>query len=204
MAKAKFDIKSEATRPIYAYVGVTDLAVEAVRGSVTDVQKRFNEVQTRVSDFDFEPKALRQQAVTIVNARVESIANQAQARRAAIEARVAELQELAKDTYTDLVVRGETLVERIRKQESTQAAVKSGKTTSAKAKTTRTQAGKGASATAKTAKSSAQRAAKSTTTTAKKQSTRPKSSAKATATTAKKTGAAATKATSQAAKKVGD
>ena len=29
MAKAKFDIKSEATRPLYAGVGVTDLAVEA-------------------------------------------------------------------------------------------------------------------------------------------------------------------------------
>ena len=28
MAKAKFDIKTEATRPLYAGVGVTDLAVE--------------------------------------------------------------------------------------------------------------------------------------------------------------------------------
>lgn len=197
MAKAKFDIKSEATRPIYAYVGVTDLAVEAVRESVSDVQKR-------VVDIDFKPAALRQQAVTLVNNRVEALADQAQARRAAIEARVTELQNRAKGTYTQLVERGETLVERIRKQESTQAAVKSGKTTSAKAKTTKTQASKGANATASTAKSSAKRAAKSTTNTAKKQSTRPKSSAKATATTAKKTGAAATKATSDAAKKVGD
>lgn len=197
MAKAKFDIKTEATRPIYAYVGVTDLAVEAVRESVTDVQKRLTAI-------DFEPKSLRDQAVTLVNARVEALANTAQARRAAIEARVAELQNRAKGTYTDLVVRGETLVERIRKQESTQAAVKSGKTTSSKAKTTKTQASKGASTTAKTAKSSAKRAAKTTSNTAKKQSTRPKSSAKATATTAKKTGAAATKATSEAAKKVGD
>ena len=55
MAKAKFDIKTEATRPIYAYVGVTDRAVEAVRESVSDVQNR-------VSDIDFEPKALRTQA----------------------------------------------------------------------------------------------------------------------------------------------
>ena len=193
MAKAKFDIKSEATRPIYAYVGVTDLAVERVRGSVT-----------RVADIDFKPKALGQQAVTLVSNRVEALADQAQARRAAIEARVTELQNRANETYTQLVVRGETLVERIRKQESTQAAVKSAKTTSAKAKTTRTQAGKGANATAKTAKSSAKRAAKTTTNTAKKQSTRPKSAAKATVTTARKTGAAATKATSQAAKKVGD
>lgn len=193
MAKAKFDIKTEATRPIYAYVGVTDLAVEAVRDGVS-----------RVTDIDFEPKALRQQAVTLVNARVEALANTAQARRVAIEARVAELQDRAKDTYSDLVVRGETLVERIRKQESTQAAVKSGKITSAKAKTTRTQATKGASATAKTAKSTAKRAAKTTSNTAKAQSTRPKSSAKATGTTAKRTATKATKATADAAKKVGD
>ena len=204
MAKAKFDIKSEATRPIYAYVGVTDLAVEAVRGSVTDVQKRLNEVQTRVSDFDFEPKALRQQAVTLVNARVEAIANQAQARRVAIEARVAELQDRAQGTYTDLVQRGETLVERIRKQESTQSAKKNAKTTKAKAKTTGTQAGKGAKKTAGTAKSSAKSAARTTTNTAKKQSTRPKSSTKATGTAAKKTATASARATTAAAKKVGD
>lgn len=193
MAKAKFDIKTEATRPIYAYVGVTDLAVETVRDSVS-----------RVTDIDLQPKALRQQAVTLVSNRVEALANTAQARRAAIEVRVSELQDRAKDTYSDLVVRGEALVERIRKQESTQAAVKSGKTTSAKAKTTRTQATKGASATAKTAKSTAKRAAKTTSNTAKAQSTRPKSSAKATGTTAKRTATKATKATADAAKKVGD
>jgi len=193
MAKAKFDIKTEATRPIYAYVGVTDLAVERVRDSVS-----------RVTDIDFEPKALRQQAVTLVSTRVEAIANQAQARRAAIEARVTELQDRAKGTYTELVVRGETLVERIRKQESTQAAVRSGKTATAKAKTTRTQASKAASTTAGTAKSTAKRAAKTTSNTAKKQSTRPRSAAKATGTTAKRTATKATKATADAAKKVGD
>ena len=193
MAKAKFDIKTEATRPIYAYVGVTDLAVETVRDSVS-----------RVTDIDFEPKALRQQAVTLVSNRVEALANQAQARRAAVEARVTELQNRAKGTYSDLVVRGETLVERIRKQESTQAAVRSGKTTTAKAKTVRTQATKAASTTAGTAKSSAKRAAKTTSNTAKKQSTRPRSAAKATGTTAKRTATRATKATADAAKKVGD
>ena len=80
--------------------------------------------------------------------------------RAAIEARVAELQGEAKtypakvqslvddnvanasETYADLVKRGETLVGRIRTQESTQETVKSAKTTVAKAKTTATQAKK--------------------------------------------------------------
>ena len=44
MATAKFDIKTEATRPLYAGVGVTDRAVEAVRGSLAQGQKRINDV----------------------------------------------------------------------------------------------------------------------------------------------------------------
>jgi hypothetical protein len=48
MAKAKFDIKTEATRPFLAGVGVTDLAVERVRGYLTDVQKKLADVQKDV------------------------------------------------------------------------------------------------------------------------------------------------------------
>ena len=48
MAKAKFDIKTEATRPLYAGVGVTDLAVETVREYVADVQKKVAGVQKDV------------------------------------------------------------------------------------------------------------------------------------------------------------
>jgi chromosome segregation ATPase len=189
MAKAKFDIKTEAARPLYAYVGVTDRAVEVVRESVTDFQKR-------IADIDFEPKALRDRAATLVVARVEAISEDAQARRSAIEARVARVQE----RYDALVVRGETLVERIRKQESTQAAASSAKSSTTKAKTTRTQAGKAASATATKAK----KAAASTSTTARTQAARPKSSAKATTTTAKKAARSGAKATVDGAKKVGD
>ena len=64
MAKAKFDIKSEATRPLFASVGVADRAVEAVR-------EFSRESVSRVSDIDVEPKALRQQAVTLVSTSVE-------------------------------------------------------------------------------------------------------------------------------------
>jgi DNA-binding protein HU-beta len=218
MAQAKFDIKTEVTRPLYAYVGVTDRAVEAVRGSVADLQKRFAEVQKSVQDIDFEPKALRVQATTVVNGRVEALSKDAQARRAAVEARVAELQQRVRDLlkqneviYDQLVTRGETLVERIRRQQSTQDAVKSARTSAAKAKTTRTQAGNATKSTAKTAErtakstaKSAQRAAKSTSATARQQSTAPQSSAKATTTTAKRAAKSATKAASQGAKKVGD
>ncbi len=48
MAKAKFDIKTEATRPLYAGVGVTDLAVSLVREYVADVQKLVAGVQKDV------------------------------------------------------------------------------------------------------------------------------------------------------------
>jgi hypothetical protein len=189
MAKAKFDIKTEAARPLYAYVGVTDRAVEVVRDSVTDFQKR-------LSGIDFEPKALRDRATTLVAARVEALSEDAQARRSAIEARVVRAQE----RYDALVVRGETLVERIRNQRSTQDAATSAKSSVTKAKTTRTQAGNAASTTATKAK----KAAQSTSSTAKTQAARPKSSAKATATTAKKATRSGAKATVQGAKKVGD
>jgi hypothetical protein len=218
MAKAKFDIKTEATRPLYAGVGVTDLAVGIVRDYVADVQKRF----ARVGDLDLQPQALRETAVTVVNARVDALSRDAKARRAAIETRVAELQAEARSlpaqvqsllndgvatatgTYADLAKRGETLVERIRRQQTTQATVSSAQTTSAKAKTTATQLTKATKATTTTAKTTAKKAAKKTSTTARKTTAAPKSSAKATTTAAKQTASTAAEAATDAAAKVGD
>jgi len=209
------DLKAAAAKPLYAGAGVTDLAVELVRDYVTEAQKRLEGAQKRVTDLDLEPKALRDQAEGVVNARVDALAKDAKARRTAIEKRVAELQADAKTlpakvqafvdenvtvvngTYADLVNRGESLVTRIRKQESTQATVASAKTTTAKAKTTKTQA-------TKAAKSTTSSTAKKATTTAKKQSAAPKSSAKATTTAAKKTASSTAKAAGDASKKVGD
>ena len=175
MAKTKFDIKTEATKPLYAYVGVTDLAVEIVRDFVADAQTRLADVQKDVADRvadvqNTDPKVLRKQAVNVVSERVDAFTKAAEARRKAIETRVAELQsdakaypvkvqhavdenvanftEQATDTYADLIKRGESLVGRIRRQESTKATVKSAKTTVAKAKTTATQAKKAADAAA--------------------------------------------------------
>src|SRR6478752_3988279 len=193
MAKAKFDIKTvqteaqkSAQRAFHAGVGVTDLAVEVVRDYTAGAQKRIVSLQKSVSTI--EPKALRTQA-----------AKDAKARRVAIEKLVAQLQaqlqseavavpakvqkaidanvEAATDTYGDLVKRGESLVGRIRRQQSTQDTVAASKTTVTKAKTTKTQATK---------------AAKKTT--AKARTSPAKSSAKATTTTAKKTASSATKA----------
>jgi hypothetical protein len=212
MAKAKFDIKTvqteaqkSAQRAFHASVGVTDLAVEVVRDYAAGAQKRIESVQKSVTTF--EPKALGTQA-----------AKDAKARRVAIEKLVAQLQaqlqseavavpakvqkvidinvEAATDTYGDLVKRGESLVGRIRRQQSTQDTVAASKTTVTKAKTTRTQASKAAKKTTT--------AAKKSTTAAKKRATTPRSSAKATATSAKKTVSAGSRALTDAAAKVGD
>jgi hypothetical protein len=210
MATAKFDIKTadlktQALKPVLAGVGVTDLAVEVVRDYTAGAQKRIASLQKSVSTI--EPKALRTQA-----------AKDAKARRAAIEKLVAQLQaqlqseavavpakvqkaidinvEAATDTYGDLVKRGESLVGRIRRQQSTQDTVAAAETTVTKAKTTRTQATKAAKKTTT--------AAKKTTTAAKKRTATPRSSAKATATSAKKTVSAGSRALTDAAAKVGD
>jgi heparin binding hemagglutinin HbhA len=245
--------KATLPKPVLAYVGVTDLAVEIVRDLVTETQTRIAGVQkdvtARVSDVQKtagDPKALADRATTVVNARVDALAKDAKARREAIEARVAELQAEAKaypgkvqklvddnvatatDTYDDLVKRGETLVGRVRRQESTKRTVASAKTTKTKAKTTATQAKKAVdaetTATKKTVtanKTAAKKAAakKSTSKTAAtktaakkaparkapaKKTVTAQSSAKATVTAAQKTAANATQAVTEAAEKVGD
>jgi heparin binding hemagglutinin HbhA len=206
MARNKFDVPTQipeaAARPLYAGVGVTDRVVEVVRDYVADMSKRVTEVQKSVADFEVESLT-------------RNFGKDAQARRAMVERRVGELQAealalpvrlqklvdeqvaTAGDTYESLVKRGESLVGRIRRQQSTQVAVSSAKTTTAKAKTTRTQASKTASTAKKTAKQSASR----TTAQAKKSPAR--SSAKATRTTASKTAKSAAKAGRDATKKVG-
>ena len=243
MAKTKFDIKTEATKPLLAGVGVTDLAVELVRDLVSETQTRLvgvqKDVTARVTDVQknlANPKALREQAVTVVNARVDAITTDAKAYRLAIEARVAELQAEAKaypakvstlvdgnvtsltgqatDTYAELVKRGESLVGRIRGQESTKATVKSAKTTVAKARTTTTQAKKAAEAevtATKKTNSAAKTAAKQATAkkaparkAAAKKTATAQSSAKATVTAAEKTATNAVEAVADAAQKLGD
>lgn len=221
MANAKIDLKTP--RPLYAGVGVTDRAVEALRGSFAHGQKRIDELQADARSLDLdtvtrEAKARR----TAVENRIVELRKDVQSVPTRIQARIQATLADRELTYGQLVDRGETLVERIRNQRSTQDAKRSAKTTKSKAKTTRTQSEKAADTTASQAKGaatstkntaksaakktadSAKSGAKSTRTTAKSQSTRPKSSAKATGTAAKKTATAAAKATKDAAAKVGD
>ena len=204
-------LKIDATRPLFAVVGAGDLAVEFARTYATDVQTRFAKVE-------IEPKALRDQARTVVIARVDELAKDAKEAQTKLEARVAGLQADAKtlpgkvesftnetvaelnETYGDLAVRGRDLVNRIRKQQSTQDAKAAGKSTVAKAKTTKTQATKSATASSTAAK----KTAKTATATAKKTGATAKSSAKATGTSAAKTASAGTQAVTDGASKVGN
>lgn len=172
------------TRPLYATVGVTDRAVELVRGSVSEFQSTLSELQ--------EARTRR--------AAIEARVNELQNRALVVPTRVQGFLEKHELAYDQLVARGDALVRRVRRQKSTQDTVKSARTTSSKAKTTGTQSGNAGKSTASSTKS----AAKSASTTARRSSQAPKSSAKATATGAKKTAKSAAKATSDAAKKVGD
>ena len=78
----KKQFKIDATRPFYAAVGAGDLAIALARTTAADVQARAAKV-------DIEPKALRDQAVTLVNSRVEELQAEAKKAQAVFEARLA-------------------------------------------------------------------------------------------------------------------
>ena len=80
--------KIDATRPFYAVVGAGDLAVEFARGYTADVQARFAKIE-------LEPKALRDQARTVVTSRIDELTEDAKGARTTVEARAKEARERA-------------------------------------------------------------------------------------------------------------
>jgi heparin binding hemagglutinin HbhA len=94
------------TNPVYAAVGVTDLAVEILR----DARNKAAGVR-----LDREVSALQDNLVK----RFEKVAEQAQQIPAQVRSQTVEVAGKARDTYSSLAVRGEALVKRIRNQEST-------------------------------------------------------------------------------------
>jgi heparin binding hemagglutinin HbhA len=94
------------TTPVYAAVGVTDLAVERLR----DARTRVAAVRA-----DLEISAIQDRAVK----RFEKVSVQAQQIPAQVRDQTAEAADRAKETYAGLAVRGEKLVKRIRNQKST-------------------------------------------------------------------------------------
>lgn len=90
--------KAEAVKPLFAAVGVADLALEQAKDVPADV-----------------------------TAAVKALPTQLQAVRGGLETRVSTAAEKAGDFYSALTVRGQRLVTQIRRQPATEAAVAEGK-----------------------------------------------------------------------------
>ena len=94
------------TTPVYAAVGVTDLAVERLR----DARARAAAVRR-----DLDVSAMQDRAVK----RFENVTEQVQQVPAQVRSQTVEVAGKARDTYAELAVRGERLVKRVRNQKST-------------------------------------------------------------------------------------
>jgi hypothetical protein len=184
------------TTPVYAAVGVTDLAVETLR----DASTRIAAVRVDLNVNTLQDKAIKQ---------FEKVTEQVQHLPAQVKTQSVEVTDKAKETYSGLAVRGEKLVDRIRNQQAT-------KNLTAQASNT-VNLGKGAVTTVRKAAHDTQRAAKSTLTTGRHgvqsvatsvqndvkatgrtmtdAASKPVSSAKGTVTSAKKATAAAESST---------
>jgi heparin binding hemagglutinin HbhA len=134
------DIRKTNQTPFYAAVGVLDLAVEEVR----DAQLRAAKVRAEI-----RPAALPSRVAALPGMTVDAVITMAN---------------VAGDTYEDLAVRGEKLVERIRNQKSTKDLVAQAENTVA--------LGKGAVTTARKAVEEVERSTKATLTTGRKEATR--------------------------------
>ena len=135
--------------PVYAAAGATDLAVEKLR----EIPAEYRRLQERAKRVD----------ASTVRVAVEDYSSQASTK--------------AMEAYSDLVSRGQKLVNSIRRQKATEVLVEQATV--------------------------ARRQAKATVTTARKGATQTRTRAKATTTSARKTAAAAVDAAESAAAKVG-
>ena len=197
------------TTPVYAAVGVTDLAVEKVRHA------RSRAVAARA---DFHVSALQDLAAKRaekvaeqahqVAKRAEKVAEQAQQIPALALNQTLEAAGKAHTTYTELAVRGEKLVKRLRNQKATKDLLAQAGTTVSFGKgavTTVRKAVRGeAKATKRVVRKSGPATRLSTKPTAKKRTAAAKRATKATVTSASKTATAATTAVKAAAPKIGD
>ena len=127
---------SAVRRPLYAYVGAADFAVEKLRDLPTVGAQRVQEVQASV-------KQAQAQAT-----------EQAKARRAAVRQQLNELPDKARALYTDFVVRGQKLVTNLRNNPEASNAVNEAKNAVRQVK--------GATTSAKNAAKSGEKAAERT------------------------------------------
>jgi hypothetical protein len=124
---------SAVRRPLYAYVGAADFAVEKLRDLPAAGAQRVQEVQASV-------KQAQAQA-----------AEQAKARRAAVRQQLNELPDKARALYTDFVVRGQKLVTNLRNNPEASNAVNEAKAAVGEVKDAATHAKRAAKSTEKAA-----------------------------------------------------
>lgn len=125
-----FDV-AEATKPLFAVVGVADLAIEQAKDVPALYVAEVKKAQARLENVPAVVKTLPTQVKTL---------------RADVETRVEKATEKATDLYAQLTVRGERLVTQIRRQPSTEAAIAEGKEAVRKAEAAATAAKKSAKA----------------------------------------------------------
>lgn len=212
------------TTPLFAVVGVTDLAVERVRAVQAQFEARVAAAQAGVEKQinEFDPTMLRAQAQDVPNKAAAFALTQASRATTRAEA-----------TYGELARRGRSLVERIRTQQATQDLLNQAGNTVSRGKTVVTVARKAADDTTSAvlttlnvgkreatavvddvvqggeerveqAAQATQASAKKTATTTRKRAAATKSAAKGAQTSAGKTAGKAGTAGRQAARKVGD
>jgi len=118
-----FDV-AEAKKPLFAYVGVADLAIERAKEIPAELTELNKTVSTKVQAFVADVPAQVQALPETVRTNVEKAADK------------------ATDLYTKLTIRGERLVTQIRRQPATEAAIAEGKEAVRKAEAAATAARK--------------------------------------------------------------
>lgn len=168
------------SKPFYVVAGAGDLAVKTFRDStdkLSALKIERKDIENRFANLQTETKALPAKAQTVAVTLAADVAGK------------------VGTSYDELLVRGRSVVTRIRKQQSTQELQRQASTTIRRSKALVTSA-KGAATDTKTS-------AKGTATVAKKRAATTKKAAKSTATSARKTTTAARKATTAGAEKIG-
>jgi hypothetical protein len=118
-ARGRFTVKNlptldldEARKPLFAFVGVADLALEQVKELPSAYAAEARKVQDRVAE---------------VPTVVKTLPNKVEDLRVEVEGYAKKAGEQATDLYSKLAVRGERLVTQIRRQPATEAAIVEGK-----------------------------------------------------------------------------
>ena len=139
MATKTASLKTEARKPLYAWVGTADLALENIKELPTDVVAKATTLM---------PKAAA--LVTELPAKAKEL-------RTEVETRSTKLTTKAFAVYGDLVVRGEKLVGAIRRQPSTKAAQAQVKTAKSQVKAATTSTTKAVKTTGKAVEDAAEK-----------------------------------------------